>query len=132
MYHAKTSGAAYAAWDGQALAGPDPDARAVETSPARPVTASPCGRTLPTCEPHQRDPAAVAPAATYRPYDRVWVYRDRAWRPGVVERASSGAVLATYRHANGAGTVVDTMTAEYVIARDAPDPLLDRPAVPVA
>jgi hypothetical protein len=87
------------------------------------------GPAVPTCEPHQRDPAAVAPAATYRPDDRIWVYRDRAWRPGVVERASSGAILATYRHSNGAGTVVDTMTAEYVVARDTPDPHLDRAAV---
>jgi diguanylate cyclase (GGDEF)-like protein len=131
MYHAKTSGAHYAAWDGQALAGPDPGQRVIETSLAMPACAAAAGPALPTCEPHQRDPAAVASAATYRPYDPIWVYRDSAWRPGVVERASSGAVLATYRHADGAGTVVDTMTAEYVVARDVPDPHLDRPTAPM-
>ncbi len=81
---------------------------------------------VPTCEPAQRDPADVAPADTYRPHDPVWVYRQQAWRPGVVESASSRAVTATYRYAGGAGTVVDTMAAEYVVARAAADPQLDR------
>ena len=54
------------------------------------------------------------------------MYRDGAWRPGVVENASGRAVLVTYRHAGGTGTVVDTMTAEYVVARAAVDPQLDR------
>ena len=56
----------------------------------------------------------------------MWVFREGAWRPGVVETASCRAVTATYRH--GTGTVVDTMTAEYVQARQAVDAQLDGPA----
>jgi diguanylate cyclase (GGDEF)-like protein len=84
------------------------------------------GSCAPTCDPHRRDPADVAPAATYHRDDPVWVHRQGAWRPGVVESASSHAVMATYRCTSGAGTVVDTMAAEYVLARDAADAQLDR------
>ena len=34
--------------------------------------------------------------------------------------------MATYRQGDGIGTVVDTMTAEYVLARTAADDQLDR------
>lgn len=80
----------------------------------------------PTCDPGRRDPADVAPADTYQPGNPVWVYRDGAWRPGAVEAASDRAVTARYRCAEGLGTVVDTMWAQYVAARANPDPHLDR------
>ena len=72
-----------------------------------------------------RDPAEVAPAGAYRTGDPVWVHRYGAWRPGVVEGASSRAVLATYRCTEGRGTVVDTMSAEYVMPRGDVDAQLD-------
>lgn len=72
----------------------------------------------PTHEPYPRDPATVLPADTYRRGDPVWVYRDGAWRPGMVEAASALAVMCRYRRAEGAGTVVDTMAAEYVVPRE--------------
>ena len=81
---------------------------------------------VPIISPDQRDPADVAPTDSYQPSDPVWVYREGGWRPGVVESASGRAVLVTYRLRGGTGTVVDTMTAEYVVARDAADPQLDR------
>jgi hypothetical protein len=116
MYRAKACGGGFATW------GEPPATRSVE------FTLSPLERhaTAPTFEPHRRDRASVAPAGSYRRDDPVWVYREGAWRPGVVECASGRAVLATYRHAGGTGTVVDTMTAEYVVARAAVDPQLDR------
>jgi diguanylate cyclase (GGDEF)-like protein len=80
----------------------------------------------PTLHPNQRDPAQIAPASTYRPNDRVWVYRDGAWRTGIVDSASSLAVTATYRRTNHPGTCVDTMTAPYVQPRCHADPYLDR------
>jgi hypothetical protein len=80
----------------------------------------------PTCDPIRRDPAGVAPASTYRHKDPVWVHRSGAWRPGVVEDASSRAVMVTYRCAQGQGTVVDTMSAEYVLPRTEIDAQLDR------
>jgi hypothetical protein len=70
----------------------------------------------------------VAPANSYRRDDPVWVYREGAWRPGVVESASGWAVMATYRYAGGTGTVVDTMAAEYVLARTVADAQLDSKA----
>jgi diguanylate cyclase (GGDEF)-like protein len=152
MYHAKVNGHCYAIWDRRgidgggalgarrfveiALAAPAP---AIPAQPAQRIPAQPAQRIpiqpaqrIPTQpadpipDPGRRDPTAVAPAGTYKRNDPVWVYRQGAWRPGVVESASSRAVLATYRNAAGAGTGVDTMTAEYVLARDAADPVLDR------
>ncbi|GII24807.1 GGDEF domain-containing protein [Planosporangium mesophilum] len=80
----------------------------------------------PTCDPVRRDPVEVAPAGTYHPRDPVWVHRYGAWRPGVVEDASSRAVMITYRCAQGQGTVVDTVSAEFVLPRIEADPQLDR------
>ena len=123
MYRAKVDGGGHAAWDRQALTGAPAERapRVVEftLSPASPSAA-------PACDPHHRDPAGLAPADAYRRADPVWVFREGAWRPGVVETASCRAVTATYRH--GTGTVVDTMTAEYVQARQAVDAQLDGPA----
>ncbi len=118
MYHAKASGNRYALWVDHA-----PSATAV--SGTRPRATVPAD--LPTCDPHQREAGDVAPASSYRRDDPVWVYREGAWRPGVVESASSWAVMATYRY-TGTGTVVDTMAAEYVMARTAADAQLDRSA----
>ena len=118
MYRAKGTGGGFATW---CEAGTDRP-RTVEFTLAPLVQHA----TAPTVDPQRRDPAGVAPAGSYRRDDPVWVYRDGAWRPGVVENASGRAVLVTYRHAGGTGTVVDTMTAEYVVARAAVDPQLDR------
>lgn len=73
-----------------------------------------------------REPAQAAPASTYQPGDRVWVYRNGAWRPGVVEAVASMAVMATYRCADGQGTAVDTMSARYVLPRADMDAQLDQ------
>jgi diguanylate cyclase (GGDEF)-like protein len=81
--------------------------------------------TAPAGDPADRDPAEVAPASAYRTGDPIWVYRYGAWRPGVVEGASARAVLATYRCTEGRGTVVDTMSAEYVMPRGDVDAQLD-------
>lgn len=80
----------------------------------------------PTCDPIRRDPSDVAPASTYHRGDPVWVHRNRAWRPGVVEGAASTAVMVTYRCAEGRGTAVDTMSAQYVVPRADVDAQLDR------
>jgi diguanylate cyclase (GGDEF)-like protein len=119
--------------------GPDVATRPESPAPCAPhppriieITLTPMPRTpggapsVPTPVPHLRDPADVAQSGTYRRGDPVWVYREGAWRPGVVESASRQAVMATYRHARGMGTVVDTMTAEYVQVRYAADAQLDR------
>jgi hypothetical protein len=79
----------------------------------------------PTIAPPQRDPADVAPADSYHPADRVWVYRD-GWRAGISEAASPRAVTVTYRPGAHRGTGVDTFTAPYVAARSIEDPALDR------
>lgn len=78
----------------------------------------------PTIAPPQRDQADVAPADSYHPSDRVWVYRD-GWRPGIIEAASPRAVTVTYRPGPHRGTGVDTFTAPYVSARSVEDPALD-------
>jgi hypothetical protein len=88
-------------------------------------TAPPPSPSTPTIAPPQRDPADVAPADSYHPADRVWVYRD-GWRPGVIEAASPRAVTVTYRPGAHRGTGVDTFTAPYVTARSSEDPALDR------
>jgi hypothetical protein len=84
----------------------------------------------PTCEPSQRDPAEVAPASTYLRGDPVWVHRHGAWRPGVIEGASTRAVTATYRSGPGRGTAVDTMLASDVRFRGDADAQLDSVAYP--
>lgn len=81
-----------------------------------------------TCDPVGREPDEVVPANSYHHGDPVWVHRSGCWRPGVVEGASVRAVMATYRCAQGRGTVVDTMSAEYVMPRADVDTQLDRAA----
>ena len=49
--------------------------------------------------------------------------RDGAWRPGVVVATSAMAVMCRYRRAEGLGTVVDTMSADFVVPRADIDPL---------
>ena len=80
----------------------------------------------PTIAPPQRDPADVAPADSYHPADRVWVYRD-GWRAGVIEAASPRAVTVTYRPGAHRGTGVDTFTAPYVTARSDDGPHAGQP-----
>jgi hypothetical protein len=81
---------------------------------------------IPEIDPHRRDPAAVAPTDSYRPADRVWVYRGGDWRAGVVETVSARAATVTYRPSGARGTGVDTLTAQYLAPRTDVDPLLDR------
>ena len=81
----------------------------------------------PTVDPEMRNTAQIAPTNTYRPRDRVWVFRNNGWRSGVIESATERAAMVTYRPTQERGTGVDTVTARYVIARAEEDPLLDRP-----
>jgi len=92
----------------------------MSTAPSSTPTSTPT-----IASPQQRDPADVAPADSYHPSDRVWVYRD-GWRAGVIEAASPRAVTVTYRPGAHRGTGVDTFTAPYVSARSSDDPALDR------
>ena len=80
----------------------------------------------PTIHPFQRDPAEVAPTDTYRPSDRVWVFRGGTWRAGVIETSSSRAATVTYRPNSARGTGVDTLTAPYLLPRMESDPELDK------
>jgi len=88
------------------------------------------GRTItmpvPTLDPDQRDPADIAPTNSYRPADPVWIHRAGAWYPGIVEAASPGAAMVTYRPIDSRGTYVDTLTAANLIARTDIDPVLDQ------
>jgi hypothetical protein len=93
----------------------------MSTTPTSPPPSNASSST-PTVAPPQRDPADVAPADSYHPSDRVWVYRD-GWRAGVIEAASPRAVTVTYRPGAHRGTGVDTFTAPYVTARVSDDPL---------
>ncbi|MFI5936295.1 hypothetical protein [Actinoplanes sp. NPDC051494] len=79
----------------------------------------------PSIAPPQRNPAEVAPAASYHKADPVWVYRN-GWRAGVIEASSPMAVTVTYRPGTHFGTGVDTFTAQYVTTRTDEDPALDR------
>ncbi len=79
----------------------------------------------PTIDPNQRDPRDVAPTDTYRPADRVWVYRGGSWRAGVVETTSERAATVTYRPSEAQATGVDTLTAPFLLPRADVDPLLD-------
>lgn len=79
----------------------------------------------PTVTPLHRDVSDVAPAASYRPADPVWVYRD-GWHAGVIEAASPRAVTVTYRPDTDLGTGVDTFTAPYVTPRADDDPALNK------
>lgn len=80
----------------------------------------------PDCGPFDRCPTTVVPAESYETGDMVWVHRNGAWRPGVVESVSVWAVLARYRCADGPGTGVDTMSAEFISPRMNADPQFDR------
>jgi hypothetical protein len=80
----------------------------------------------PTLDPSRRNPADVAPTDSYRPTDRVWVFRGGNWRAGVVESVSPLAATVTYRPNSARGTGVDTLTAEFVLPRAEVDPMLDR------
>jgi len=131
MYQAKVGRHCYALWQPGCAAPYPGDPVALEFTLSDPAGCADEGA-APTCAPHRRDSAEVAPAATYRRHDRIWVYRDGCWRPGVVEGASGRAVLATYRFAPGRGTGVDTVPAAYVAARAVADADLDTPGAVAA
>jgi hypothetical protein len=80
----------------------------------------------PAITPAEWPATEIAAASSYKPGDRVWVYRGGSWRPGVVESATSLAVLATYRPTGARGTGVDTVTAPYITRRTDRDTSLDQ------
>jgi hypothetical protein len=67
----------------------------------------------------------AVPVDAYQVGQRVWVYRNSAWRPGVVLTISSQALTVRYRPGQGRGTGVDTVTGASVAARTDADPVLD-------
>jgi hypothetical protein len=71
--------------------------------------------TPPGCDPDERDPSHIAPADSYRRNEAVWVYRNGSWHPGVVNGVSPLAVMVTYQSILGRGTVVDTVTPQYLM-----------------
>lgn len=71
----------------------------------------------PTIDPLTRLPESIASSVSYRPADRVWVWRDPTWVPGVVDSASPGAVLVTI--GVGGGTGVDSVRPRHLMARHA-------------
>ena len=77
-------------------------------------------------DPEHRDPGEIAPTESYRPADRVWVYRGGTWRAGIVESSSARAATVRYRPTGARGTGVDTCTAAYLQTRADYDPMLDR------
>lgn len=80
----------------------------------------------PAITPTERPVTEIPATSSYKPGDRVWVYRGGSWRPGVVESATSLAVLATYRPTGAGGTGVDTVTAPCVTRRTDTDTSLDQ------
>lgn len=84
----------------------------------------------PTIDPHDLDPAQIAPTDSYRPTDPVWVFRSGAWYAGVIVTASNRAATVTYRPGNSRGTAVDTLTAAYLRPRADADPMLDSGTIP--
>lgn len=83
----------------------------------------------PDIDPQRRESATIASTDSYRPADRVWVYRGGSWRAGVVEAVSARAATVTYRPSGARGTGVDTLTAQYLVPRTEVDPLLDSVSV---
>ena len=71
----------------------------------------------PTAHPSRRPAADIARTLNYQQDDLVWVYREGAWRPGIIESASEIAVMATYKRADGRGTGVDTLRPQDVSPR---------------
>ncbi|WP_166380184.1 hypothetical protein [Catellatospora methionotrophica] len=69
--------------------------------------------------------ADVVPTDAYAPHDRVWVYRDGQWRPGIVYDASSHAATVIYSSTTARGTEVEIRTARYVARRDRIDLSID-------
>jgi hypothetical protein len=78
--------------------------------------------TPPGWDPDQRDPSHIAPADSYRRDDAVWVFRNGSWHPGVVNGVSPLAVMVTYQSIGGRGTVVDTVTSQYLVLDRHPEP----------
>jgi hypothetical protein len=77
---------------------------------------------VPTMEPQLFE---VDDAARYQQGQRVWVFRDGAWRPGIVLHSSTRAVMVRYRPGAGSGTGVDTVTGRSLADRAERDPGLD-------
>lgn len=80
---------------------------------------------VPTMEPQLYDLGDAPAAGQYRAGQPVWVYRNGAWRPGVVLNGSTQAVMVRYRPGEGSGTGVDTVTGLCLAVRAETDPCLD-------
>jgi hypothetical protein len=83
----------------------------------------------PTIEPTRRRPAEVPAPEDLSAGQRIWVYRNAAWRPGVVMNSSDRAVTVRYRPTEARGTGVDTVTRDLLALRDIEDPYVDMPAL---
>jgi hypothetical protein len=77
---------------------------------------------VPTMEPELFE---VDDAVQYQPGQRVWVFRDGAWRPGIVLHSSTRAVMVRYRPGEGSGTGVDTVTGRSLADRAERDRTID-------
>jgi hypothetical protein len=77
---------------------------------------------VPTMEPQLFE---LADSGQYQPGQRVWVFRDGTWRPGIVLHSSARAVMVRYRPGEGSGTGVDTVTGRSLAPRTDSDPSLD-------
>jgi hypothetical protein len=83
----------------------------------------------PPTNPADRDPATITSPATYVRSGPVWIYRDGAWRPGLVLASSDRAALVQYWHTGNLATGTDTAIARDLAARYEYHPYLD-PAPP--
>src|SRR5690349_12428575 len=129
MYQAKVSNRPHITWERHFEPQVPARHRVVELAVYPAPAAKPADDTRPAQAPVSPAPVMapeqVQPAKSYRRGDPVWVLRYGAWRPGVVESASVMAIMATFRCNEGPGTVVDTMSAEYVQPREASTTELD-------
>lgn len=100
--------------------GLDTPARSPSPAPAK----KPSLTGTPTVNPLNRD--EVAPAGSYQPHTAVWTYRHGSGNPGTVRAATDAAVLVDYHIPGQRGILTDTVSDLYVMAREQPDPLLDK------
>src|SRR5689334_12293737 len=124
MYQAKVSNRPHITWE-RHFEPQEPTRHRVVELAVYPAPASERPAQAPVSPAPVMVPEQVQPAKSYRRGDPVWVLRYGAWRPGVVESASVLAIMATFRCNDGSGTVVDTMSAEYVQPREATTADLD-------
>ena len=79
---------------------------------------------MPSATPAGRGLAEILSADTYRPGQRVWLFRG-SWRPAVVLHSSQRAAMVRYSPSAGRGTGVDTAIAADLAMRDEFDSVID-------